>query len=515
MLLHDPLIYWAKAQPDAPFLTDADRTISYGEGYALSQRIARALVANGIKPGARIATLMQNHAELVLSYYGASLAGVVFVPLNPRLSPVECLHIVSDADAVLVLGAADLIGGTGFIEGVHCDVVNVRGGDVPGSVRFEDWLASGDAVTELPDVRETDDLYQIYTSGTTGRPKGAVLTHLASSGNQQRWQLHGLRLDQGDKLYMAMPASLSAGMLTVINAIQNGAEIVLAHDFNAAAMVEALSEGGIAATAMAPTMVQRCLEIDGIEQRDFSRLKWILYGAAPMPGALLRRAMAVLGCEFCQGFGQTEAASISFLTAADHRQALAGAEHLLKSVGRPQMGVRLRIVDDSGAELPAGVPGEICVRGSFVMKEYWHAPELTAEVQRDGWHHTGDIGYLDDGWLYVVDRKKDVVISGGYNVYPREIERVIEGFAEVLQVAVIGVPSQMWGEEVKAIIRLAPRAHLTEPEVISRCRQVLGGYKVPKSVEFVDSFPLNANGKIVKAPLREKYAVRAHQTATD
>jgi len=226
-----------------------------------------------------------------------------------------------------------------------------------------------------------------------------------------------------------------------------------------------------------------------------------------MPPQLLRTAMETFRCDFFQGFGQTEAPPITMLTPDDHRAALKDKPHLLGSVGRRQPGVELRILDDEGKEVAVGQPGEICVRGPFVMQEYWHAPEQTAAAQAGGWHHTGDIGYLDeDGFLYVIDRIKDLIISGGFNVYPREVERVIEQLPQVSRVAVIGMPNEAWGEEVAAVIELMPGETLTAEEVIAFCRQNLGGYKVPKRVMFVPAIVLNANGKILKRLVRDQAA---------
>jgi len=376
-----------------------------------------------------------------------------------------------------------------------------------GCAALGEWVADVDETLALPELDDGMAGMQMYTSGTTGRPKGAVFLHRGISEVMHRWLVVGLRLQPGERMYMAMPACLAAGLLTVTNGVLNGAEIVLASNFVPELVIESFDTGRIAATALAPTMIQRCAEVPGADQREYPNLRWILYGAAPMPPQLLRKAVETFRCDFFQGFGQTEAPPITMLTPDDHRAALKDKPKLLASVGRRQPGVELRILDVDGKEVQAGQPGEICVRGPFVMQEYWRAPEQTAAAQRGGWHHTGDIGYLDeDGVLFVVDRIKDLIISGGFNVYPREVERVIEQLPQVSRVAVIGLPSEAWGEEVAAVIELTPGVALTPDEVIAFCRQNLGGYKVPKRVMFVPALPLNANGKVLKRVVRDQVA---------
>jgi acyl-CoA synthetase (AMP-forming)/AMP-acid ligase II len=296
-------------------------------------------------------------------------------------------------------------------------------------------------------------------------------------------------------------------MYLSFNAVHNGACLELARHFDPAEVVRALDErdDGVG-IAMAPTMIQACLAAEGVRDRKFRNLRWILYGAAPISTGLLQEAIDVFGCDFVQGFGQTEVSAICWLLPSDHLEALDGKSDVLKSVGRITMGVDVRLVDPFDVDVPPGDRGEIIVRTDMTMRCYWNSPELTAETQRGGWHHTGDVGYFDqDGYLYVVDRIKDVIISGGYNVYSREVEAVLERMPEVAQVAVIGVPDEHWGEEVKAVVRLAPGASLSADEIIGRCRDELAGFKVPKSVDFVDEFPINATGKILKTVLRSRY----------
>jgi acyl-CoA synthetase (AMP-forming)/AMP-acid ligase II len=448
---------------------------------------------------------MRNRAELLLTYYAASMAGAVVVPVNPLLAEDEWRHILANSGAPVLFTSADLIERTDLADNPPCQIVTVGPDQRPGGIPVEQWVAEAGGSSMLPVLDDDAPGLQMYTSGTTGRPKGAVFAHRAISEVMHRWLVCGLRLDPGERLYMAMPACLAAGMLTVSNGVQNGAEIVFASKFVPEDVITAFHTGQIAATALAPTMIQRCVDVPGADQREYPHLRWILYGAAPMPQALLRKALATFRCGLFQGFGQTEAPPITMLTPADHRAAVEDRPQLLGSVGRKQVGVNLRIVDADGNDVPVGQLGEICVRGPFVMKEYWHAPEQTAATQIDGWHHTGDVGRLDeDGVLYVVDRIKDLIISGGFNVYPREVERVIEQIPQVSRVAVIGMPSDAWGEEVTAVIELVSGEELSADEVMARCRQELAGYKIPKRVEFIDALALNANGKVLKRAVRDQ-----------
>jgi acyl-CoA synthetase (AMP-forming)/AMP-acid ligase II len=506
MLIHDPLEYWSVVNKEIMFARDEQASISYSDMAASARRLARVLIGFGMRPGDRIAVLASNCIELLRAYYATSYAGLTIVPINPRLVSDERRYLLEDSEAKVLFVTADLFDRADMPVVEAPRVVLLNGQKEAGCEHQSELLQTADDSIALPAVGDSDDALQVYTSGTTGRPRAAILTHRALSATHFLWQMQGLRLESGDVFYVAMPATLGAGLYTCLNVICNGASLWLAPRFDSSAAVNALSDGGSAATAMAPTMLQACLNTEGIESRDFSRLKWILYGAAPMPAPLLRQAMGSFRCEFFQAFGQTEFPPVSMLTPADHRAIVAGEERLSGSVGRTQLGVRLEILDQEGQALPTGALGEICVRGASGMRGYWKAPELITDAPRNGWHHTGDIGYLDDeGYLFVVDRMKDMIISGGMNVYPREVERVIEAFDEVEQVAVIGVPSETWGEEVKAVIMIKSGGTLDSNSVIARCREKMAGYKVPKSVNFVEHFELSANGKVLKTVLREQF----------
>jgi acyl-CoA synthetase (AMP-forming)/AMP-acid ligase II len=297
-----------------------------------------------------------------------------------------------------------------------------------------------------------------------------------------------------------------AGLLLTLHAAGNGAAVFVLADFDPVEVVRVLDEERIGFAVLAPSMIQACLGAAGVEGRRYAQLPAICYGASPIAEPTLRRAMSVFGCEFTQSFGMTECPAFTLLTSADHQRALEGAPHLLQSTGRPMPGCQVKIVDEQDNEVPPGTIGEICGRGPQTMRAYWNLPDATADALRGGWMHTGDAGYLDaGGYLYIKDRVKDMIVSGAENVYPREVEDVLLGHPAIADVAVIGVPSEQWGETVKAIVACRPGAAVTEDELIEFCRGRLAGFKRPRSVDFVGEIPRNPSGKILKRVLRAPY----------
>jgi len=299
----------------------------------------------------------------------------------------------------------------------------------------------------------------------------------------------------------------TAGALTLPATAQGGTVVVVTSP-KPDLMLEQIAKRRVTEFFLPPTVIYRLLEVPGIEQVDFSSLKYLLYGAAPMSVEKLKKAIGVFGPVMAGAYGQTEApASISYLPPAEHFQAgdLAGDERL-SSAGRPGPLIRVEIMDDDGQVLTAGETGEICVRGDLVMKGYYKAPELTAQTIVDGWLHTGDIGHLDaDGYLHITDRKKDMIISGGFNIYPSEVEQVIWSHPKVQDCAVIGVPDPDWGEAVKAFVELNPGETVTAEELIALCKNALGSVRTPKSVEFVEGLPRSPIGKVLKKDIRDRY----------
>jgi acyl-CoA synthetase (AMP-forming)/AMP-acid ligase II len=509
MLLHDTLDYRAREQPGQEFAVEGARSLSYDEARRGANRIAHALVATGLAPGDRVAILSKNSIEYALFYYGCSKAGVVPVPLNYRLAPPEWSYILNDAGARLVV-AQDALARA--LEPVRDELTGVKrcvamGGDVAGWERFDAFLAGQPDTAPDRRVSPDSDLYQMYTSGTTGRPKGAVLTHRAVMAQLQQAAI-GFSAVPGERSLIVAPMYHAAAGVTTFVTVQAGGSLFIQEDFAPAAVVRALSEERIGLALLVPAMIQFCLvAVPDVASRRYDSLRLIVYGASPIAEQTLRRAIEVFGCDFVQGYGMTETtAAATYLLPADHRRALAGEPKLLLSAGRPLIGTDLRIVGEGGRSLPPGQIGEIAVRGPQLMRGYWNLPEATAEALRDGWMHTGDAGSLDDeGYLFVQDRTKDMVVSGGENVYPREVEDVLYQHPAVAEAAVIGVPDAKWGEAVKALVVAKPGQTVTAEELIEFCNGRLAGYKRPRSVDFVDALPRNPSGKVLKRELREKY----------
>jgi len=509
MRLHDFLDYRVREGGVGEFAVEGDRRITYAQAYETTCRLANAFVQSGLEVGDRIGVLSKNSIEMALLYYGASRAGVVPVPLNYRLAPPEWAYIIEDSGAKMLLAQSDLasalMGAAGDLASVRTRVV--LGGEVPGWTSWDAFLADAPANDPLRSVGADDDAYQMYTSGTTGRPKGAVLTHRAVS-SQLHQAMVGFGSEKGERVLVVAPMYHAAAALTTFVTVQAGGTLFIHADFDPHAVVRALAEDRIGMTMLVPAMIQFCLvTVPDVRERRYDDLRLVVYGASPIAEATLRDAMDVFGCEFLQGYGMTETtAALTYLMPEDHRRALAGEPHLLQAAGRPLLGTELRIVDADDKPVASGVVGEICGRGPQLMRGYWNLPEATARALKDGWMHTGDAGTLDDeGFLYIQDRVKDMIVSGGENVYPREVEDVLYQHPAVAEAAVIGVPSDTWGEEVKAVIVRKPGVSTTAEDILTFCKGRLGGYKRPRSVDFVDALPRNPSGKVLKKDLREPY----------
>lgn len=519
MRVHDGARFYVRNQPDVLFGIEGDRSITWREAGERIERFAAALAASGVGHGQRFGYLSKNSIDMATMFIAAASCGAVPVPLNYRLAPAEWAYIVDDAGCSLVLAQPAYVDALESVRAECRDVttwIAITDSDaVPaGWVAQAAWLDRGGAVhgnSVTDDVTPDDVLYQMYTSGTTGRPKGVMLSHRNVMSNVEQVVMTWThRLAPGERMLVCAPMYHVSGALGAIAAAMFGTTLVVHADFDPAAVVDALSDGGVVNTTLVPVMIQACLAVPGAAERDYSKLRTVSYGAAPISDGLMRQALAVFGdgCELVQGFGQTEAsACITMLTKADHEKARAGRSELLTSVGRPLPGTEVRIVDPAtDEELPAGTVGEIVVRGPQVMQGYWNAPEQTAQALRGGWLHTGDAGCVDDeGYLYIRDRIKDMIVTGGSNVYSVEVEVVLADHPAIADVAVIGVPDAHWGERVTAVVVPRPGATVTLDDVQAHCRARLGGYKIPRQLEVVDALPRNASGKVLKNVLREPF----------
>jgi acyl-CoA synthetase (AMP-forming)/AMP-acid ligase II len=510
MRLHDFLDYHAREHSDIDFAVLGDRHITYAEAAAETNRLANAFVSAGLEKGDRVAILSRNSIEYPLLFYGASKAGVVPVPLNYRMAAPEWVYIINDAQAKMLVASAAYVG---VVDGFRSELKTVErfvAIDADGPEGWDDygrWIADQSPAPPDRVVTDDDDVYQMYTSGTTGHPKGAVLTHHAVSSQFAQIAVV-YSVTPGERQLIVAPLYHAAAAITALATVCLGGCLYIQEDFNPIDVVRALSEERIVRTTLVPAMIQACLVfVPDIAERRYDDLRRITYGASPIAEETLRRAASVFKCEFVQGYGMTEAtSSASYLLPADHERGLTDKPELLLSAGRPLVGTEIRIVDEDDNPVPNGTIGEIVVRGPQLMRGYWNLPDESAETLRGGWLHTGDAGVLDDeGYVYVQDRVKDMIVSGGENVYPRVVEDVLFQHPAVADAAVIGVPDEQWGETVKAIVVLRAEATATDEEIIDFCRDKLGGYERPRSVDFVRELPRNPTGKVLKRQLREPY----------
>jgi len=508
VLIHDYLDYWAGRDPDRMLITDGTRSLTRAEFSARSRRIAR-LLADLIEPGTRFAIIAKNSFDFLASYFAASSSGTVPVPINYRLAPREWRFIIDDADAELVLADTEFAAGLDTVRSELETPTHFFGFN--GAI--EGWPSFDDAVNAMDDeplarLGSTDDLvYQMYTSGTTGLPKGAMISQRALVAHlAQLSALIGV-MDEPRTL-TAAPMYHASGAITGINAIAQGGSVYTMTDFIPSEVARVLDEEGITNVTFVPAMIQALLVmVPDLAERSYPRLDTIVYGASPIAVETLRAGMEAFGCKFAQVYGMTELTAVATaLYPEDHQRAVAGEEQLLLSAGRAVLATNVKIVDGDGNDLGPGEVGEIVVRGPQVMDGYHKRPDATAEALAGGWMHTGDAGSIDEqGYLYVSDRVKDMIISGGENIYPREIEDVLFQLPAVADAAVIGVPDEKWGETVKAVIQVKDGETLTEADVRAHCRAHLGGFKQPTSVDFIDEIPRNLSGKVLKKDLRAPY----------
>jgi len=510
MKLHDYLDYYARETPDAEFARLGDRAWTYAEARREADRLAQALVASGLEPGARAGILAKNCMAYPILYFGCSKAGVVPVPLNYRLAPPEWSYILKDSGARMVIARGELATAVDSVRAELPEVGHWLALDTEppaGWGSFEEFVAPHPATPCGRSIDAEHDVYQMYTSGTTGRPKGALLTHRAVTSNVAQLQ-SDFPLTGGDRYLIVAPLYHAAAGIALFLTVGSGGSILLQEDFIPADVVRALSEEDVALTTLVPAMIQACLVmVPDVAQRSYPKLRQIAYGASPIAEETLRRAIDTFRCDFVQGYGMTETTAVlTLLSPADHERALKDAPHLLRSCGRPILGTEVRIVDAHQNPQPVGTVGEIVARGPQMMRGYWNLEEASFEALGSGWLRTGDAGRMDEeGYVFIEDRVKDMIVSGGENVYPREIENLLFEHAAVADVAVIGIPDPVWGEAVKAVVVLREGAEASAQDLLDFCRGRLAGYKLPKSVDFLPELPRNPSGKVLKTQLREPY----------
>lgn len=485
-----------------------DKKVTWGQLLKRSAQIGQALRAAGIGPQDRVAYLDKNSIEHFEVLYGCAMLNAVSVDINWRLAPPEVAYIANDSEAKVLIVGQEFVPVLDAIAGelTHAKTIVVIG----GHSKYEDYEAF---VTRQdpqdPGVEASDDdvAFQLYSSGTTGRPKGVMLTTrnffaiLDAAGEVWLFNSEMINL-------VAMPLFHIGGGGWATAGQYYGASSIVVRDINPATLVPLFGEQRITHAFLVPALLQFTLMVPGIDKADFSSLKMIAYGASPISDEVLAGSITAYKCKFMQVYGLTETTGVVTMLGPEDHDLTGPKKHLLRSCGKAAPGVELRIVDgDTSKDVAVGDVGEIWLRSVQVMKGYWKMPEATAEViVEGGWFRSGDVGYLDkEGYCYIYDRVKDMIVSGGENIYPAEVENALMGHPAVADVAVIGVPDEKWGEVPKAVIVRNKDATVTEGEILEFARTKLAGFKCPKSVDWADALPRNPTGKILKKDLRAPY----------
>ncbi len=506
----------ARLFPDKEGVVFQERRLTFREVADRCNRLANGLLKMGVKKGERVAVLLGNCSEYLELYFSIPKIGGVIVPLNTRFITKELVYVLADCEAeTLVLGSSYLESFRAmahelpWIKRVVC-----VGPSPPGMAQYESIIREAPPSEPTVEMDEGETAFLMYTGGTTGKPKGVMLSHRNVMSSNMTFVMtkaqHSRRpLSEAVVLITTPIYHLGAIGGTLMPSFYVGARCIIMERFDPVKALELVEKERVTYLPLYPVMFGTVMDIQEERGYDLSSLEVVAYGSAPLSPSTLRRAIKVFGCDFHQGFGQTESSAcyITFLGPEDHR--LEGPQHLVRrlySVGREALNAHVRVVDDQDRELPPGEVGEIVVRGPHVMKGYWKMPELTSETLRGGWLHTGDMGRMDeDGYVFLVDRKKDMIISGSYNIFPKEVEDVLAEHPAIQQAAVVGVPDEKWGETVKAVCVLKEGTEATEEEIIGFCKERMASFKKPTSVEFVKELPLTSLGKVNKVALREKY----------
>jgi acyl-CoA synthetase (AMP-forming)/AMP-acid ligase II len=507
--------------PDREALVSGDGKvrITYEQMAARVNRLTNALQGMGVSNGSRVAVMATNSAEYVEVYYACAKLGACFVPVNYRAKKEELAYMLNASETEVLFAGNRYLE---VIDSVRPEVAGLREvialeGDASGVAGYDSLLAGSTEDEVFIDVDESEPTALIFTSGTTAMPKGVELTYLNLSLYVLNTMSPADPSAEHEKTLLSVTIAHVAGITAILSSIWGGRSLVILPQFDPELWLQAVEREKVTHAFVVPTMLKRLMDFPDLGNYDISSLKLITYGAAPMPFEVVCRAIEVFSCDLMNAYGQTEStSSLTYLGPEDHRMDGTDEEnakklHRLRSVGRPMDDVEVAILDASGKRQPNGSEGEICVRSARVMKEYLKAGEATAAAIVDGWLHTGDVGFLDeDNYLFITGRVKDLIIRGGENISPGEIEAILDSHPTVEESAVIGVPDPEWSEVVKAIVVRAPSGHDREEddlraELRAYCREHLASFKTPAFLAFVDELPRNPMGKVLKTDLRRDH----------
>ncbi len=499
--------YYGRTSPDKTALIDVSGSRSFRELDTISNQVASALIAAGVGPKSHIGFFGKNSGRYYEMLFGANKAGCALAPLNWRLSVAELVPVIEDAQCPVI-----------FVDKEFVDTVKavaekcaqrfetvVYDSTAAESETLQAWLARGDGRDPQIQIHPQDTAVLIYTSGTTGRPKGVQLTHGGLGYMRLCEHLEpALQWHADDVMLVVMPVFHLVGTGLSVQALYNGSTLSILPALEPAKLIQYIARDRPTICALVPTAIQMILDHPDAATADFSSLRLVMYAGSPISSRLLQRALVEMKCQFMQFYGATE--SSGALTLLRPEQHDLHNEAKLRSCGTPLPLIEIRIVGEDGQVVADGMTGEFQVRSPTLFGGYWNQPETTAEVLRDGWYRTGDAGYRDsDGLLYIVDRVKDMIVTGGENVYSGEVEQALQKHPGVRVSAVIGVPDARWGERVTAVIIPATTPAPTSEEIIAHCRSLIAGYKVPKEVHFVETLPMTATGKVLKRAVRDQF----------
>ena len=498
--------HYAARIPNRPALIDHSGPMSWATLDERSNRLANALLKAGVIPGARIAFLGRNTARYFELLFGVNKAGATLLPLNWRLAVPELAAIVQDADPVVLVADrehADIAATIAKASGEPCRTLILDTAESAHS-ELDALMQRASAADPAVRVDPWSTAILMYTSGTTGKPKGVQLSHQGTLFLRLCEHLEtSFRYEADDVMLTVMPLFHAMGTSLSLQALYNGVPVAVYAMPDPGELLKLIARDRPTVLPLVPTVIQMLLDHPDAATADLSSVRVVIYAGSGIAPHTLKRALTTIGCDFIQFYGATETAcGITFLRPADHD---VDNEGRLKSCGSPLPLVDIKVVDAEGREVPVGTVGEFLIRSPSLTTGYFRQPEATAAAFKDGWYRSGDGGYRDaDGYLYIVDRVKDMIVSGGENVYSTEVEQAIQTLPGVQMCAAVGLPDPKWGERVVAVIVRDPAVPISPEQVIAHCRSLIAGYKVPKQVEFVVALPMTPSGKVMKRALRER-----------